>query len=154
MSWFHFSPNISLHIMTYSLLVPCCAVLGHEFIDILKVDVETAEFDALTSFLNAHTHGDLPIGQMQLEIHAVHDYGNFEFFRKWWEALETAGLRPFNLEPNLIHVTNPGCRKPEVVEVRLSFFDRVSVRKYSFLNRALTRGSLLFAIVFIYQHPW
>jgi len=92
---------------------------GHEFIDILKVDVETAEFDALTAFLNAYAHGELPIGQMQLEIHAVHDLGNFDFFVKWWEALEAAGLRPFSLEPNLLHVTNPGCRKPEVVEVRL-----------------------------------
>jgi len=94
---------------------------GHEFIDILKVDVETAEFDALTAFLNAYAHGELPIGQMQLEIHAVHERGNFDFFVKWWETLEAAGLRPFNLEPNLIHVTNPGCRKPEVVE-------------YSFIN--------------------
>jgi hypothetical protein len=103
---------------------------GHEFIDILKVDVEAAEFDALTSFVNTHTHGDLPIGQMQLEIHA---FGlNFDFFLGWWEALEAAGLRPFNLEPNLIHVVNPGCRKPEVVEVRL-LFDRVSAEIFCFI---------------------
>jgi len=94
---------------------------GHEFIDILKVDVEGAEFDTLTSFVNTHAHGDLPIGQLQLEIHAVGAWQDFGFFLNWWQALETAGLRPFSLEPNLIHVVNPGCRKPEVVE-------------YSFIN--------------------
>jgi len=94
---------------------------GHTFIDILKIDVEASEFDALTSFVNVHTHGDLPIGQLQLEIHAENDRANFQWFRGWWESLEAAGLRPFSLEPNLIHVTNPGCRKPFVVE-------------YSFIN--------------------
>jgi hypothetical protein len=96
-----------------------CSLPGHTFIDILKVDVEAAEFDALTSFVNGHLHGDLPIGQLQLEIHAENDRANFQWFRSWWESLEAAGLRPFSLEPNLIHVTNPGCRKPFVVEVGL-----------------------------------
>ena len=118
---------------------------GHTFIDILKIDVEASEFDALTSFVNAHTHGDLPFGQLQLEIHAENDRANFEWFRGWWESLEAAGLRPFSLEPNLIHVTNPGCRKPFVVEVRLLvasfkyfFFLFMTVvvllQQYSFIN--------------------
>lgn len=92
--------------------------LGHKFIDILKIDTEGAEFDALTSFVTAHVHGNLPIGQLQLEIHAVGDRANFEYFLDWWESLEAVGLRPYSLEPNLIHITKPGCKKPEVVEVR------------------------------------
>jgi len=94
---------------------------GHTFIDIMKIDVEAAEFDALTTFVNGHLNGDLPIGQLQLEIHVDWNRASLDWFRPWWESLEAAGLRPFSLEPNLIHVTNPGCRKPMVVE-------------YSFIN--------------------
>ncbi len=95
---------------------------GHSFIDILKIDIEGAEFDTLTSFVEAHANGDLPIGQLQLEIHAYDHHKDLQYFLKWWETLEAAGLRPFSLEPNLLHVLI--CRPPEVVEVR-SFF-RVS----------------------------
>lgn len=127
-----------------------CSLLGHTFIDILKIDVEASEFDALTSFVNAHTHGDLPIGQLQLEVHAENDRANFEWFRGWWESLEAAGLRPFSLEPNLIHVTNPGCRKPFVVEVRLLV---VSGKIFFFFNVCYDRGRS-FATVFVHQHSW
>jgi len=109
--------------------------------------VEAAEFDALTTFVNGHLNGDLPIGQLQLEIHVDNNRADLGWFRGWWEALEAAGLRPFSLEPNLIHVTNPGCRKPMVVEVRLFgrvFFFSFSTclmavvvvlrKKYSFIN--------------------
>jgi hypothetical protein len=41
-----------------------------QFIDILKIDIEGGEFDSLASFLNSHADGELPIGQLQLEIHA------------------------------------------------------------------------------------
>lgn len=76
---------------------------GHAFIDILKIDIESWEFDALTSIVNEYkTRGQpLPFGQLQLEIHA---WGrNFADYLKWWEALEEAGLRPFWTEPNLIY---------------------------------------------------
>jgi hypothetical protein len=92
---------------------------GHSFIDVLKIDIESGEFDALTAFVEAHVNGDLPIGQLQLEIHAYGDHKDLQWFLKWWEALEAAGLRPFSLEPNLLHVLI--CRPPEVVE-------------YSFIN--------------------
>jgi len=94
---------------------------GHHFIDILKIDTEGAEFDALTTFVNDHAHSTLPIGQLQLEIHAQGDRGRSEYFFKWWESLEAAGLRPFSFEPNLLHITGRECAKPEVVE-------------YSFIN--------------------
>ena len=93
---------------------------GHDFIDILKIDIEGYEFEALDAFLDAfipapeyearHPHapaGDLPVlpvGQLQLEIHARDDAGDFKRFRKWWERLENAGLRPFWTEPNLVYI--------------------------------------------------
>ena len=41
-----------------------------QFIDILKIDIEGGEFDSLASFLNSHADEELPISQLQLEIHA------------------------------------------------------------------------------------
>ncbi|CAE6442252.1 unnamed protein product [Rhizoctonia solani] len=78
---------------------------GHTFIDILKVDIEGAEFDVLSESIKYYTDNQLPLpfGQLQLEIHS----GNvpFEKFLKWWEELEAAGLRPFHTETNLIVVS-------------------------------------------------
>ncbi len=97
--------------------------LGHEFIDVLKIDIEGAEFDTLTAFLAANkphspfSSTTLPIGQLQIELHAWDDYENFGFFHDWWVALEGAGLRPFWTEANLVYVNyNPG-GKPKLAEV-------------------------------------
>ncbi|KAN0138449.1 Methyltransferase domain containing protein [Lactarius tabidus] len=66
---------------------------GHTFIDILKVDIEGGEFDALTTFLTANAERDvLPVGQLQFEIHARDGRENFEYFAP-------VGLRPFWTEP-------------------------------------------------------
>ncbi|KAF8588007.1 hypothetical protein K439DRAFT_1385251 [Ramaria rubella] len=83
---------------------------GHNFIDILKIDIEGAEFDALTSLINHYLSmtppQPLPIGQLQLEVHAAGDvWGNdMSKLLKWWEKLEEAGLRPFWTEPNLVYL--------------------------------------------------
>jgi len=83
---------------------------GHSFIDVLKIDIEGAEFDTLTAFLAANkplspfSSTTLPVGQLQLELHAWDDYAKFGFFHDWWAALEDAGLRPFWTEPNLVYV--------------------------------------------------
>jgi len=61
--------------------------IGHTFIDILKIDIEGGEFDSLASFLASHADGELPIGQLQLEIHAWGGRERFDYFVKWWEAL-------------------------------------------------------------------
>jgi hypothetical protein len=56
---------------------------GHTFIDVLKIDVEGAEFSTLTTFLDVNKPKSsffattLPIGQLQLELHAWDDYANF-----------------------------------------------------------------------------
>ena len=97
-----------------------CRCQGHTFIDILKIDVEGAEFDALTAFLKAFADADvLPIGQLQLEIHASANRANFEYFNRWWAALEAAGLRPFYSDPNLVSVNLSRGSRPEVIEVRV-----------------------------------
>jgi Methyltransferase FkbM domain len=101
-------------------LTPCSFFKGHTFIDVLKIDVEGAEFDALSAFLKAFADADvLPIGQLQLEIHASANRANFEYFNRWWTALEAAGLRPFYSDPNLVSVNLSRGSRPEVIEVRL-----------------------------------
>ena len=104
---------------------------GHDFIDILKIDIEGAEFESLITFIedfatNKHPHapghngGSLPIGQLQIEIHAREDthYHEFAPFKRWWERLEKAGLRPFWTEPNLVYVNLIRGARPDLTEVR------------------------------------
>ncbi|KAL6303533.1 methyltransferase domain-containing protein [Sparassis latifolia] len=122
-------------------------VNGHNFIDILKIDIEGNEFTSLEKFLEFYTSGAganrrygrppinappaawkepevvLPIGQIQIEIHARTDtdYGTFSAFKGWWEKLEAAGLRPFWTEPNMVYVNLIRGARPDLVE-------------YSFMN--------------------
>ncbi|KAI0338247.1 hypothetical protein BDW22DRAFT_1363121 [Trametopsis cervina] len=82
---------------------------GHTFIDILKIDIEQSEFSVLEAFLRPYTLPDgpvLPVGQMEIEIHAWDADGVFERFNQWWELLEKAGLRPFWTEANLPKVSH------------------------------------------------
>ncbi|PVH80514.1 hypothetical protein DL98DRAFT_491330 [Cadophora sp. DSE1049] len=86
---------------------------GHSYIDILKIDVEFAEFGTMTSLLT-HTASLMqafPIGQMLMEIHLFgndldrtepHTLGQF---LDWWESMEERGVRPAWTEPNLLAVT-------------------------------------------------
>ena len=71
--------------------------LGHSFVDILKVDIEGAEYTALESFIKAYKDKNqpLPFGQLLIELHVWGEWDNFEKFLGWWEMLEEAGLRPF-----------------------------------------------------------
>ncbi|KAI0338258.1 hypothetical protein BDW22DRAFT_1432708 [Trametopsis cervina] len=107
---------------------------GHSFIDILKIDIEGAEFQSLSAFVDHFvppgTEGGkdgviLPVGQLQLEIHAWGHNVAFPFFRSWWENLERAGLRPFYTEPNLIYLQIIPGAKPDLAE-------------YSFINAKVT----------------
>ncbi|KAG8706909.1 hypothetical protein FRC08_000798 [Ceratobasidium sp. 394] len=101
--------------------------LGHTFIDILKIDIEGAEFGTLKSLINYYKDvGPLPFGQLQLEIHASKI--SFSDFLRWWEDLEEAGLRPFWTEPNLLF-TNWMRNAPAFTE-------------YSFLNIGLSHEIL------------
>jgi hypothetical protein len=70
-------------------------MIGHTHIDILKIDIESWEFDTMTTLVNPYIASGkpLPFGQLQLEIH-VWDR-TFADILAWWEKLEKAGLRPF-----------------------------------------------------------
>ncbi len=108
--------------------------IGHTFIDVLKIDIEGTEFDTLTAFLAANKPKDmlsvtqLPIGQLQLELHAWDEYANFAFFHDWWTSLEAAGLRPFWTEPNLVYVNYNKGANPHLAEVCRQLCDEL--RRY------------------------
>jgi len=79
---------------------------GHDYIDILKMDIEYAEFNALTSLNAATQDKEFPLGQLFVEIHLFEGNGITEpIFLDWWESLEARGLRPAWTEPNLLAVT-------------------------------------------------
>lgn len=68
---------------------------GHDFIDVLKIDIESAEFPILTAIIKPYLEigKPLPFGQLQIELHLWHK--SFEEILEWWQMLEEAGLRPF-----------------------------------------------------------
>lgn len=88
---------------------------GHDFIDILKIDIEGNEFPALRSMIKHYKSKGkpLPFGQLQIEIHAdrmpgvADPHKAFREFLEWWESLEGAGLRPFwtEVSPHLLQPT-------------------------------------------------
>ena len=95
---------------------------NHTYIDILKIDIEGSEYDALDTMMDAFDNtrtasgsSILPIGQVMIELHlgdGVHLEGrnaganvDFERFRKWWERLEKMGMRPTWMEMNLFAIT-------------------------------------------------
>ncbi|KAF8857706.1 hypothetical protein BDZ45DRAFT_744207 [Acephala macrosclerotiorum] len=93
----------------------------HDYIDILKIDIEGSEYEALDSFMDAcekEGGGVMPVGQVMIELHLVDDKNvNFERFLKWWERLEGLGMRPVWLEVNLLAVTlGEGKTDPRCVE--------------------------------------
>ena len=96
-------------------------LIGHTFIDILKIGIEGGEYKALASFITAYAGKDLPIGQLQLEIHSW-DGQLFIHFVKWWEYLEAAGLRPFWMEPNLVYMNIFRSAGSTLTEVRFSLY--------------------------------
>lgn len=109
------------------------AINGHSYIDVVKMDIEGAEFNALrslTAFINSATHSDsntmatMPFGQILVEIHLMPDAPSLQIPRDihewigWWEDLEKLGLRPVNNEDNWIGDVGQG--KPWFMEVSSS----------------------------------
>ncbi|KAF1844015.1 uncharacterized protein K460DRAFT_357658 [Cucurbitaria berberidis CBS 394.84] len=94
----------------------------HNYIDILKIDIEGSEYDALDTMMDAFDNmrsasgsSVLPIGQVMIELHLGDginlngrdgggnvDYGRFS---KWWARLEKMGMRPVWMEINLFAIT-------------------------------------------------
>ncbi|KAH8813738.1 methyltransferase domain-containing protein [Flagelloscypha sp. PMI_526] len=74
---------------------------GHTFVDILKMDIEGAEFKTLAALIASFEGQPLPFGQLQVEIHfGSSGYKTIPEFAEWWKILEDAGLRAFWTEPN------------------------------------------------------
>ena len=99
---------------------------GHDYVDIVKMDIEGAEFGALTSLVEhtiAHAtdgKGNLPFGQLLLEVHFYTDRDmggpkKLEQWVNWFQSLEAVGLRPVNNEDNWIGDSIMG--KPRFMEV-------------------------------------
>ncbi|KAG0206001.1 hypothetical protein BGX28_002503 [Mortierella sp. GBA30] len=73
---------------------------GHDWIDILKVDIEGSEFPTFDAIMD--DFGDvLPFSQLQIEFHVREDFISFPNFLKWWERLESKGVYPWWTELNL-----------------------------------------------------
>lgn len=88
---------------------------GHSYVDLVKMDIEGAEFDAMTSLVSSIVgenagadNQTLPFGQLLIEIHLLtgkHPFTvptDLSSWIKWWEAMEMLGLRPVNNEDNWI----------------------------------------------------
>ncbi|KAJ7147281.1 methyltransferase domain-containing protein [Mycena filopes] len=80
--------------------------LGHDFVDIWKIDIEGSEFSALEAVIKSFKGRPLPFGQMEIELHIGYSPGmnTIGAIDKWWTMLEDAGLRPFWTELNLLDV--------------------------------------------------
>ncbi|KAK7055102.1 Methyltranfer-dom domain-containing protein [Favolaschia claudopus] len=91
-------------------LVEVMKELGHSFVDILKIDIEGGEFQALRDIIQLFDGEPLPFGQMQIEIHLAHDpkdhMETIALFQEWWTMLEDAGLRAYWKELNVIYANN------------------------------------------------
>lgn len=100
---------------------------GHTHIDLLKIDLEGWEFDAMSTFLlpNSEYSAQKPrvprVSQMLLELHL---WGrDFPDLLNWWTVLESAGLRAVAREPNLVYQNYNRMQGAELAE-------------YTFLNIA------------------
>jgi hypothetical protein len=98
---------------------------GHGYIDIMKMDIEGSEFDALGAFLSEYSGAgqEFPVGQLLLETHMRESRPSDSFslpqslpaWIEFWEEIEAQGLREVSLEPNLMGNKNYG--NPAFAEV-------------------------------------
>ncbi|KAJ7148937.1 methyltransferase domain-containing protein [Mycena crocata] len=79
---------------------------GHDFIDILKIDLEGSEFATLVSIIADNQEKPLPFGQLLLEVHIgwSQDMTTVDHFGQWFARLERAGLRPYYFEVSMMDV--------------------------------------------------
>ncbi|KAI7830512.1 methyltransferase domain-containing protein [Gamsiella multidivaricata] len=72
---------------------------GHDWIDILKIDIEGSEYPTFNAMMD--DFDVLPFSQLQIELHVDRKHVAFSDFLHWWQKLESKGLRPFWTEVNL-----------------------------------------------------
>lgn len=89
--------------------------------DILKIDIEGAEYKTFDAFMDSYAGKELPIGQILIEIHLPPSQREFNFgkFLKWWQRLEGFGIRTAWAEPNLLAVIYGSLSDPLCNEVSL-----------------------------------
>lgn len=95
---------------------------GHMFVDIMKMDIEGAEFEALSALMDAAEANEetgvktLPVGQLLVELHLdMKGPKTVREFLEWFERLERLGMRPVFNEHNWIGDVGPG--HPKFIEV-------------------------------------
>ncbi|KEY75015.1 hypothetical protein S7711_01356 [Stachybotrys chartarum IBT 7711] len=101
---------------------------GHTYVDLIKMDIEGAEFDAMTSLIEsvkeAHRNdgnATFPFGQLLIEMHFMNEPPGFTIpqnlksWMSWISSIEAMGLRPINNEDNWIGDVWYG--KPRFMEV-------------------------------------
>ncbi|KAJ7357984.1 hypothetical protein DFH08DRAFT_1075303 [Mycena albidolilacea] len=79
---------------------------GHDWVDILKIDLEGSEFATLVSIIADSQGKPLPFGQLLLEVHIgwSEDMTTVDHFSQWFARLERAGLRPYYFEVSMMDV--------------------------------------------------
>lgn len=101
---------------------------GHDYVDLVKMDIEGFEYDAITSLVTSiladpggSHNGTLPFGQLLVEMHFYtgdrpHSTPkDLRAWMEWWTAMENLGMRPVNNEDNWIG--DAGSGKPRFMEV-------------------------------------
>ncbi|KAJ7757718.1 methyltransferase domain-containing protein [Mycena maculata] len=91
---------------TYRSLYSVMWEFGHDFVDILKVDLEGSEFATLVSIIADSEGEPLPFGQLLVKVHIGRspDMTTVDHFGQWFEKLEWAGLRPYYFEISMLDV--------------------------------------------------
>jgi hypothetical protein len=105
---------------------------GHSYIDLIRMGIEGAEFDFISSFIasvvasqggsGAENNATLPAGQLLMELHfmkappSLTIPRDLDSWMRWFAEMETVGSRPVNNEDNWIGDVGTG--KPRFMEVR------------------------------------
>ena len=140
--------------------------LGHTYLDILKVDVEGAEWKAFGG------SPYLPIGQLLIELH----YQGLPQLRTFFASMQANGLHPFSREINLqpaiaggmpvateYSFINPknffsrhplGLRKPSQEAQHIAPLDKPIKAVIYFLTQRKRTKQLKSALALLYKHSW
>ena len=100
---------------------------GHDYVDIMKIDIEGFEFEALDSLMDLAEESPLrtlPVGQLLLELHleaSENIQQTVQALMTWWERLESLGMRPVFSEHNFIGNVWAAKGYPAYVEVRIGY---------------------------------
>lgn len=119
----HFD-RVGLGVGSGNSLKELMAARGHDWIDILKVDIERAEFRVFQEIFTDFPTG-LPFGHLNLELHLTTSSAERtreeegEEFRRlwiWWSKVEEFGVRAWMGEVNHLWGVGVGVAKPWLVE--------------------------------------